>query len=126
MHRRSVMSSFLPALTYLVSLLMVSVSLAQEAPKNPSASASQDQGLRAPSLVVTVAGQLIPMLVDSLDVNVVIRGLLSETTMTMVFRNPHNRVLEGELVFPLPQSATVSGYGLDVGGHLVELSLIHI
>ena len=120
MNRRSTMTRFLSTLTYLVSLLMVSVSLAQEAPKNPSASASQDQGLRAPSLVVTDAGELIPMLVDSLAVNVVIRGLLSETTMTMVFRNPHNRVLEGELVFPLPQGATVSGYGLDVGGQLVE------
>jgi len=120
MHRRSAMTLLFSALTYLVSLLMVSVSLAQEAPRNSSASESQEQGLRAPSLVVTDAGQLIPMLVDSFDVNVVIRGLLSETTMTMVFRNPHNRVLEGELVFPLPQGATVSGYGLDVGGQLVE------
>ena len=120
MHRRSAMTFILPALAFLVSLLMVPVSLAQEAPQNSSASGSQDQGLRAPSLVVTDAGQLIPMLVDSLDVNVVIRGLLSETTMTMIFRNPHNRVLEGELVFPLPHGATVSGYGLDVGGQLVE------
>ena len=120
MHRRSAMTLLFSALTYLVSLLMVPVSLAQEAPQNSSASGSQDQGLRAPSLVVTDAGQLIPILVDSLDVNVVIRGLLSETTMTMIFRNPHNRVLEGELVFPLPHGATVSGYGLDVGGQLVE------
>ena len=66
MNRRSTMTRFLSTLTYLGSLLMVSVSLAQEAPKNPSANASQDQGLRAPSLVVTDAGELIPMLVDSL------------------------------------------------------------
>ncbi|MDP6855515.1 MAG: VIT domain-containing protein [Arenicellales bacterium] len=120
MPRRSAMTFVLPALAFLVSLLMVPLSLAQEAPQNPSANALQDQSLRPPSLVVTDAGQLIPMLVDSLEVHVVIRGLLSETTMTMVFRNPHNRVLEGELVFPLPHGATVSGYGLDVGGQLVE------
>ena len=120
MPRRSAMTFVLPALALLVSLLMVPLSLAQEVPQNPSATALQDQGLRPPSLVVTDAGQLIPMLVDSLEVNVVIRGLLSETTMTMVFRNPHNRVLEGELVFPLPHGATVNGYGLDVGGQLVE------
>ena len=120
MPRRSAMTFVLPALALLVSLLMVPLSLAQEVPQNPSATALQDQGLRPPSLVVTDAGQLIPMLIDSLEVNVVIRGLLSETAMTMVFRNPHNRVLEGELVFPLPHGATVNGYGLDVGGQLVE------
>ena len=29
-------------------------------------------------------------------------------------------MLEGELTFPLPEHATVSGYGLDVGGVIVE------
>jgi Ca-activated chloride channel homolog len=75
---------------------------------------------RPPALVVDEAGDPIPMLVDHVDTKVVIRGLLAETTMTMTFRNPHNRVLEGELFFPLPEGSTVSGYGLDVGGELVE------
>jgi len=55
MPRRSAMTFVLPALALLVSLLMVPLSLAQEAPQNPSATALQDQGLRPPSLVVTDA-----------------------------------------------------------------------
>jgi Ca-activated chloride channel homolog len=78
------------------------------------------QVTRPPSLVVDDAGNPVPMLVDAVDVDVTIRGLLAETTMTMTFRNPHSRVLEGELLFPLPEGSTVSGYGLDVGGELVE------
>jgi hypothetical protein len=38
----------------------------------------------------------------------------------MVFTNPHNRVLEGELYFPLPQGATVSGYALDIKGKMID------
>ena len=78
------------------------------------------QVTRPPSLVVDDAGNPVPMLVDAVDVDVTIRGLLAETTMTMTFRNPHSRVLEGELFFPLPEGSTISGYGLDVGGELVE------
>ena len=55
MPRRSAMTFVLPALAFLVSLLMVPLSLAQEVPQNPSATALQDQGLRPPSLVVTDA-----------------------------------------------------------------------
>jgi hypothetical protein len=58
--------------------------------------------------------------VVSMDVAVVISGFLAETTTTLRFRNDHGRALEGELVFPLPEGATLSGYALDVGGKLVD------
>ena len=115
------MQRFLPFLvTCLLGFLFTPMALGQTVTKNTPLNAVQATNTRSPTLMVTQAGELIPMLVDSVDVNVVIRGLLAETTMTMVFRNPHNRVLAGELVFPLPAGATVSGYGLDVGGQLVE------
>jgi hypothetical protein len=38
----------------------------------------------------------------------------------MTFTNSHNRVLEGELYFPLPQGATVSGYALDIKGKMID------
>ena len=114
------MQRFLPILTCLLGFLFTPMALGQTVTKDTPLNAVQATDTRSPTLMVTQAGQLIPMLVDSVDVNVVIRGLLAETTMTMVFRNPHNRVLAGELVFPLPAGATVSGYGLDVGGQLVE------
>ena len=58
--------------------------------------------------------------VARMDVAVVISGFLAETTTTLTFQNGYGRALEGELVFPLPEGATLSGYALDVGGELVD------
>ena len=53
-------------------------------------------------------------------VEVEIFGFLTETKMTMTFRNPHNRPLAGDLYFPLPEGATISGYALDINGIMVD------
>ncbi|MCU0724472.1 MAG: DUF2135 domain-containing protein [Planctomycetes bacterium] len=73
-----------------------------------------------PALVI--AGETAARGLDltHLAVTARIRGLAAETTMLMTFRNPHDRVLEGELVFPLPEGAVVCGYGLDVEGEIVD------
>jgi hypothetical protein len=65
-----------------------------------------------------------PIEVASLDTRVVIHGLHAETTQTVVFFNPNDRVLEGELEFPLPDGATVSGYAIDVDGQLVDGTVV--
>ncbi len=54
------------------------------------------------------------------DVRAVVRGSLAEATMTLTFANSENRVLGGELVFPLPEGATVTGYGLETNGVMVD------
>jgi len=115
------------ALILLLLLLLPAISIAQTSRTpitGPGVSPIEEPPprpvTRPPALVTDDAGTPRPMLVDSVDVHVVIRGLLAETTTVMTFRNPHRRVLEGELMFPLPEGATVSGYGLDVGGALVE------
>ncbi|MEW6713401.1 MAG: VIT domain-containing protein, partial [Candidatus Riflebacteria bacterium] len=61
-----------------------------------------------------------PVRLVSVNTEVRIYGYLSETSMTMKFFNPNHRVLEGELYFPLPEGAVVSGYALDIGGDLVD------
>ena len=61
-----------------------------------------------------------PIALTKADVHLLIAGSLCQTTMTLTFSNDANRVLEGELVFPLPENATISAYALDVGGQLVE------
>ncbi|MDB5322594.1 MAG: hypothetical protein JWN40_4225 [Phycisphaerales bacterium] len=61
-----------------------------------------------------------PITLAKADVQLFIAGQLCRTTMTLTFQNDADRVLEGELVFPLPENATVCGYGLDVGGQIVE------
>jgi Ca-activated chloride channel family protein len=76
------------------------------------------QALPPPRLVIRAAEA--PITVASLDVQVLIHGLAAETTETIVFHNPNARVLEGELEFPLPDGAAVTGFGLDVEGKLVD------
>ena len=57
---------------------------------------------------------------SSADVNVQIRGPLAEATMRLTFKNETGRIAGGELTFPLPEGATVAGYGLDINGVMVE------
>lgn len=55
---------------------------------------------------------------QSVDVQVEILGNLAKTTTTLVFTNSSNRNLEGNLVFPLPENTTISGYAIDINGKL--------
>ena len=76
---------------------------------------------RPPELTASENGQNPrPLSLAKADIRTVITGYLAETTMTLTFRNDTDRVLEGELAFPLPETATVSGYALDVNGVLVD------
>jgi tetratricopeptide (TPR) repeat protein len=58
--------------------------------------------------------------VTTVTIEARIFGPVAETRMTMVFSNPHNRALAGDLYFPLPEGATVSGYALDIEGAMVD------
>ncbi|AXY77517.1 DUF2135 domain-containing protein [Paraflavitalea soli] len=55
-----------------------------------------------------------------LCVDVKIAGNIAITTMEMTFRNKHNRILEGELIFPMPEGISVSRYALDINGQMRE------
>lgn len=77
---------------------------------------------RPPALLVQKSDDApsSPIRLTKVQTSIVIRGFLAETTTTMTFLNPHSRVVEGELVFPLPDGSTVSGYALDIGGQLIQ------
>jgi hypothetical protein len=55
-----------------------------------------------------------------LDIQVEVTGNIASTRHTMVFKNKSNRVLEGELTFPLPDGLTVTYYALDIDGKMRE------
>lgn len=57
---------------------------------------------------------------SQMNVDVKIFGEIAETRTTMTFFNPQPRVLEGNLYFPLPEKAVISGYALDVNGVMVD------
>ena len=79
-----------------------------------------------PLLVVQGGGGIesTRLRVRSVKVEVRIFGSLAETRMTLVFHNPSSRQLAGDLYFPLPPGATISGYALDVGGVLRDAVVV--
>ena len=74
----------------------------------------------SPRISVQTADGESPMQTREMTVHARIRGLHAEVETTLVFHNPNPRQLEGELLFPLPDGAAVSGYALDVNGLLVD------
>lgn len=61
-----------------------------------------------------------PIRLTEMDVKATIVGLNAEVTTTLIFFNPNRRPMEGELVFPLPEGAGVTGYALDINGQMVD------
>jgi len=57
---------------------------------------------------------------QSLDIDVEVTGNIASTRYTMVFKNKTNRVLEGELTFPLADGRSVTHYALDIDGKMRE------
>ena len=60
-----------------------------------------------------------PVSVSSAVEETAANGLYRMVKTTVTFLNPNARVFEGELVFPVPEGATVCGYELEVNGSMV-------
>ena len=73
-----------------------------------------------PALMVQEDGRSTPLGLAKLQTEVRILGSVAETTTTMTFANPSARAMEGDLYFPLPEGATISGYALDINGAMVD------
>ena len=79
------------------------------------------QFIPLPPVTVKLADQSVqPIEIAEAEVTANVDGMVAETEMTLKFFNPNNRVLEGELSFPLLSEAFVSGYALDVNGRMVD------
>ncbi|MFK3648730.1 VIT domain-containing protein [Lysobacter enzymogenes] len=59
-----------------------------------------------------------PIRLESAHIDAELTGGLAHTAIELVFRNPNDRVLEGELQFPLSESQQVDGFALDIDGKL--------
>jgi Flp pilus assembly protein TadD len=89
------------------------------APRAAPATAEREERL-APALIAREGPAQRPLGLARVGIEATVVGLLARTRTTLVFRNDTDRVLEGELVFPLPPGATISGYALDVQGELAD------
>jgi predicted Zn-dependent protease len=76
------------------------------------------------SLVATVDGRNVPLAVGYHHVTVDIRDQIARTTIEESFVNTTPTVLEGVFHFPLPQDASISGFGMWIGNELVEADVV--
>lgn len=65
-------------------------------------------------------GRLQPIELHDVAIDVRVHGFVASTRVDLSFFNPNDRVLEGELVFPLANGQSITGYALEVNGVLRE------
>ena len=124
-----------PQRLFAVAFLTLSAVIAGDGASNQPAvaGASQAQLLPTPPVEtpVTVRPPVLlvrpdddapstPLVLEQARYDVTVTGLGARTRATLVFRNDLGRVLDGELVFPLPEGALVSGFALDVNGRMTD------
>ncbi|WP_254513022.1 VIT domain-containing protein [Anatilimnocola floriformis] len=76
------------------------------------------------SLIALVDGRNVPLTVGYHKVLVEIRDQIARTTIEESFVNRTNTELKGEFYFPLPQDASISGFGMWIGDKLVEADVV--
>ncbi|MGD0897041.1 MAG: VIT domain-containing protein [Thermoguttaceae bacterium] len=76
------------------------------------------------SLVANVEGRDTPLTVGYHKVSVDIRDQIARTVVEESFVNHTSGRLEGVFYFPLPQDASISGFGMWIGSELVEADVV--
>jgi predicted Zn-dependent protease len=76
------------------------------------------------SLVALVDGRNVPLSVGYHKVTVDIRDQIARTVIEESFVNHTDTQLEGVFYFPLPQDASISGFGMWIGDKLVEADIV--
>jgi predicted Zn-dependent protease len=76
------------------------------------------------SLIANIDGRNVPLTVGYHKVSVEIRDQIARTTIEESFVNRTRSRLEGVFHFPLPQDASISGFGMWIGNELVEADVV--
>ena len=76
------------------------------------------------SLIAKVDGRNVPLTVGYHRVSVDIRDQIARTVIEESFVNHTKGRLEGVFHFPLPQDASISGFGMWIGGDLIEADVV--
>ncbi len=76
------------------------------------------------SLLATVEGRNLPLTLGYHKVTVDIRDQIARTTVEESFVNNTSGTLEGVFHFPLPQDASISGFGMWINNELVEADVV--
>lgn len=79
---------------------------------------------QAPVLLHKSKGDYKPLRIDSLYASVNIIGNVAHTELTFVFYNDLNRVLEGQLYFPLNEGQAISHFAMDIQGEMRDAVVV--
>ncbi len=103
------MRTFLPGVLAAALALLSPLAFAQP---------SQSQQLPEPAPRLVVRDARLPVRLESVKLHAEVIGHAVQTRVELLFRNPNDRVLEGELQFPLREGQLVTGFALDINGEL--------
>lgn len=114
----------LAPLALVAGSLLAAVSLRPSRAQDAARSSAAER--RPPALLVKPdeAKGSEPLRISAASVSVTIVGNVASTTLELTFRNDLPRVLEGQLVLPLPPGATISSFALEVDGKLRPASVV--
>tara|TARA_Y100000589_G_scaffold327339_1_gene368955 strand:+ start:347 stop:3358 length:3012 start_codon:yes stop_codon:yes gene_type:complete len=73
-----------------------------------------------PALLVKEKGTSSPLELNELQIDINVVGHIATTTFEMTFYNDSERILEGQLYFPLGENKTASRFAMDVNGEYRE------
>ncbi len=76
------------------------------------------------SLLATIDGREVPLTLGYHKVTVDVRDQIARTVIEESFENHTDAVLEGVFYFPLPADASISSFGMWIGGELVEADIV--
>jgi hypothetical protein len=114
-----IIMNILSSLIVFIAVLLQSSTPVQKAERNQIP--EPDTANRFPAILLPQEdGTQKPLRMDKLSIDIKVIGTLAVTTMEMRFYNDLDRVLEGELNFPLGDGQTVSRFAMDVNGKLRE------
>ncbi|KAJ6230324.1 von willebrand factor a domain-containing protein 5a [Anaeramoeba flamelloides] len=76
--------------------------------------------MHSPSLTVQEGEKKIQLRISNVKIYSKIMASFAQTSMELTFQNDSGKTLEGELLFPMPEDASVSGFALDINGKMVD------
>ncbi|MFV0345342.1 MAG: VIT domain-containing protein [Bacteroidales bacterium] len=82
------------------------------------------QDIIFPRITSNISKNETEIQIKKLKVDVFVLENIATTTLEMEFYNANNRVMEGELNFPLANGVTVSRFALDVNGEMREGAVV--
>ncbi len=109
------------AALFAITASILSPASAADAPKEPRGNPTLTANIDGVNDATTKSNALQ---ISVLDMAIVVRGSIAETTITAQFSNPTSRSLEGNFTLDMPANSQVTGYALDVSGVMVDGVLV--